>query len=121
AADDAQSFVDKAANGGMFEVDSSKIAQDKAKDQQVKDFAKKMIADHGAANEKLQRIAGEQKLKAPAEPDAAHKSDLEKLRNSNEGVDQPYVAMQRKAHADAVSLFEFYARDGDNSSLKAFA
>jgi putative membrane protein len=29
--------------------------------------------------------------------------------------------MQRKAHADAVKLFESYARDGDNAALKTFA
>ncbi|TIW58488.1 MAG: DUF4142 domain-containing protein, partial [Mesorhizobium sp.] len=67
AADDAQTFVNKAAIGGMFEVDSSKIAQDNAKDQQIKDFAKRMITDHGAANAKLQKIAGEQKLQVPAQ------------------------------------------------------
>ncbi|MGX8008921.1 DUF4142 domain-containing protein [Mesorhizobium sp. ORM8.1] len=121
SADDAQTFVNKAAIGGMFEVDSSKIVQDKAKDQKVKDFAQKMIDDHGAANAKLQSIAGEQKLQVPAEPDAAHKSDLEKLRNTSNGFDQPYVEMQRSAHADAVNLFQSYAKDGDNATLKAFA
>ncbi|CCV05674.1 Outer membrane protein-like protein [Mesorhizobium metallidurans STM 2683] len=121
AAGDAQSFVDKAAVGGLFEVNSSKIAIDKAKDRNVKDFAQKMIDDHGAANAKLQTIAGEQKLKVPAELDATHKSDLEKLQNSTADIDQPYVQMQRSAHADAVNLFRSYAKDGDNAGLKAFA
>jgi len=121
AADSAQDFVDKAAVGGMFEVQTSKIAQDKAHDQSVKDFAAMMIHDHEGANAKLETIAGEQKLKVPTDLDAAHKSDLEKLQNSKDGVDQPYVEMQRDAHADAVKLFESYAKDGDNASLKAFA
>src|SRR6185312_7603744 len=121
AADSAQQFVDKAAVGGMFEVQTSKIAQDKAHDQNVKDFATTMINDHEAANVKLETIAGEQKLKVPTDLDVAHKSELEKLQNSKDGVDQPYVEMQRAAHADAVKLFESYAKDGDNASLKAFA
>ncbi|TIV68958.1 MAG: DUF4142 domain-containing protein, partial [Mesorhizobium sp.] len=121
AADDAQTFVNKAAIGGMFEVDSSKIAQDSAKNQQIKDFAKRMITDHGAANAKLQKIAGEQKLQVPAQSDAAHKSDLERLQSTTASLDQPYVEMQRKAHADAVGLFEAYAKDGDNPALKSFA
>jgi putative membrane protein len=121
AADDAQSFVNKAAIGGMFEVDSSKIAQDNAKDQQVKDFSKRMISDHGAANAKLQKIAGEQKLQVPTHPDAEHKSDLERLQSTTASLDQPYVEMQRKAHADAVSLFEAYAKEGDNPALRSFA
>ncbi|MDW6026623.1 DUF4142 domain-containing protein [Mesorhizobium sp. BAC0120] len=121
AADSAQDFVDKAASGGIFEVDSSKIAQDKARDQSVKDFAQKMIDDHGKANAKLKTIAGEEKLKVPTELDAKHKSDLDALRSAKDPVDNEYVQMQRDAHTDAVKLFESYAKDGDNAQLKAFA
>ena len=121
AADTAQEFINKAAAGGMFEVESSKIAQDKVSDQSVKDFAQKMIVDHGAANAKLETIAGEQKLKVPGEPDAQHKAALDKLQQAEAPLDQPYVEAQRTAHADAVSLFEAYAKDGDNATLKSFA
>lgn len=121
AADSAQDFIDKASAGGMFEVDSSKIAEDKAQDQSVKDLAQKMIHDHGAANAKLATIAGEQKLKVPTELDAKHKSDLDALQNSKDPLDQSYVEMQRSAHSDAIKLFESYAKDGDNTQLKAFA
>ncbi|WP_192259085.1 DUF4142 domain-containing protein [Mesorhizobium caraganae] len=121
AADSAQNFVDKAAVGGMFEVDSSKIAEGKAQDQGVKDFAKKMIDDHGAANAKLETIAGEQKLTVPNELDAKHKADLDSLQNAEDAVDKPYVQLQRDAHSEAVTLFESYAKDGDNAPLKAFA
>ncbi|MER9405299.1 DUF4142 domain-containing protein [Mesorhizobium caraganae] len=121
AADSAQDFVDKAAIGGKFEVDSSKIAQDKAQDQSVKDFAQTMIRDHGSANAKLQAVAGEQKLNVPAALDAQHQGDVDKLRSAQAPIDLAYVDMQRKAHADAVKLFESYARDGDNAALKTFA
>ena len=121
AADTAQEFINKAAAGGMFEVESSKIAQDKVSDQSVKDFAQKMIVDHGAANAKLETIAGEQKLKVPGEPDAQHKAALDKLQQAEAPLDKPYVEAQRTAHTDAVSLFEAYAKDGDNPTLKSFA
>ncbi|MCA0015722.1 DUF4142 domain-containing protein [Mesorhizobium sp. B292B1B] len=121
AADSAQDFVDKAAIGGKFEVDSSKIAQDKAQDQSIKNFAQTIIRDHGAANAKLETIAGDQKLKVPTALDAPHQGDLDKLQNAQPPIDPAYVDMQRKAHADAVKLFESYARDGDNAALKTFA
>ncbi|BCG87279.1 membrane protein [Mesorhizobium sp. 113-3-9] len=121
AADSAQDFVDKAANGAMFEIDSSKIAETRSQDQSVKDFAHKMIDDHGAANAKLETIAGEQKLTVPKELDAKHKSDADTLRNGKDPIDGSYVQMQRDAHTDAVKLFESYAKDGDNAELKTFA
>ncbi|OWK21061.1 DUF4142 domain-containing protein [Mesorhizobium amorphae] len=121
AADSAQDFVTKAAIGGIFEVDTSKLAQDKVTDQRVKDFAQKMIVDHDAANSKLQSIATEQKLTVPSELDAKHKGDLDKLKASQSPLDQPYVTIQQEAHSDAVTLFESYAADGDNAALKTFA
>jgi len=120
-ADKAQDFVDKAAAGGMFEVQSSKIAEGKAHDKSVKDFAQKMIDDHGAANAKLEKIAGEQKLIVPPETDVKHKNDLDALQTAKDPVDKSYVQMQRDAHNDAVKLFESYASDGDNAQLKTFA
>ncbi|MBZ9887254.1 DUF4142 domain-containing protein [Mesorhizobium sp. M7A.F.Ca.CA.001.09.2.1] len=121
SAETAQDFVTKAAIGGMFEVQSSKVAQSKLQDPTLKDFAQKMISDHGAANAKLESIAGEQKLQVPADLDAAHKSDVDKLQSAAAPVDATYADMQKTAHADAVSMFESYARDGDNSALKSFA
>ncbi|TPM94903.1 DUF4142 domain-containing protein [Mesorhizobium sp. B2-1-3A] len=121
AADTAQDFVTKAAVGGMFEVQSSKVAQDKLQDPNLKEFAQKMISDHGASNAKLEGIAGEQKLQVPTELDAPHKSDVDKLQSAAAPVDSSYVDMQKAAHADAVSLFESYAKDGDNATLKSFA
>ncbi|MER8696199.1 DUF4142 domain-containing protein [Mesorhizobium opportunistum] len=121
AADSAQDFVDKAAVGGKFEVDSSQLALNKVQDQSIKDFAQRMIRDHGAANTKLQAVAGEQKLKVPAALDAQHQADLDKLKNGQAPIDPAYVDMQRKAHDEAVKLFEDYASKGDNPALKTFA
>lgn len=121
SAETAQDFVNKAAAGGIFEVESSKAVQGKVQDKAINEFAQKMIDDHGAANAKLQTIAGEQKLQVPTETDAKHKSDLEALKSANGSVDQPYVKMQQAAHADAVKLFQDYAADGDNAELKTFA
>jgi putative membrane protein len=51
SADSAQDFVDKAAMGGMFEVESSKLADTAAQDATVKDFAHMMVSDHTAAHQ----------------------------------------------------------------------
>ena len=79
SAESAQDFVNKAAVGGMFEVELSKLAVEDG-GKEVQGFAQKMITDHGAANSKLQAIAGEQKLSIPAELDAKHKADLDALK-----------------------------------------
>ncbi len=51
----AQDFVNMAAVGGMFEVQSSQLALNKTQDNRVRDFAQHMIQDHTQASEKLRR------------------------------------------------------------------
>jgi predicted outer membrane protein len=48
-----QQFVKKAAAGGLAEVKLSELADDRASDPKVKDFAKQMVIDHTQANNEL--------------------------------------------------------------------
>jgi putative membrane protein len=122
SADTAQDFVNKAAVGGMFEVESSNLAGSAAMDDTVKDFATMMVTDHTAANTKLKTVAEEQKLTVPAALEAKHQAMLDKLNGAKgEAFDQAYVQAQRDAHDEAVSLFEDYSQNGDNALLKTFA
>lgn len=118
----AQEFVDKAASGGMFEVESSKLAQDKAKRADVKQFAKKMIDDHGKANKELEQTAQKANLKVPKEMASKHKSDLDKLRQAQATqFDEAYIDAQAAAHREAIDLFTDYSKSGDNKELQQFA
>ncbi|MCF5386394.1 DUF4142 domain-containing protein, partial [Pseudomonas syringae] len=54
AAQDADDFVEDASAKGIAEVQVGKLAQDeKGVSADVKEFAKQMVTDHTAANEKL--------------------------------------------------------------------
>ena len=55
-------FVTKAAQGGMAEVELSKVAEKNAKSGDVKTFATKMVQDHTANNNELATIAAPQRL-----------------------------------------------------------
>src|ERR1700712_558386 len=54
---DKASFVKVVTSSNEFEIESSKLAEQKAKDADVKDFAKKMISDHTEAAEGLKKAA----------------------------------------------------------------
>ena len=53
----AQDFVNEAASGGMFEVQSSQLALERGQGDEVKAFAQMMITDHTANNEELKAAA----------------------------------------------------------------
>src|SRR5688572_29726238 len=50
-------FVVKAADAGLYEVQAAQLALTKGTSKAVKDFATRMINDHGAANDELKALA----------------------------------------------------------------
>lgn len=118
----SQTFVTKAANGGKLEVESSRLAVDRAKAENIKRFANKMIDDHSKANKELEAVAQKIGAKVPDKMDKAHQAKVDKLKQAKGAqFDQAYVQVQTEAHRDAVSLFSSYAKSGDNPDLQAFA
>ena len=114
-----QDFVTQAAISDMAEIESSKLAATK-----TNAFAEKMIKDHTETSIELKGLVTGGKVKAtlPTEMDAAHKSKVDKLKGlSGASFAKEYDDMQVAAHKDAVSLFERYAKSGENAELKAFA
>ena len=118
-----QDFVTEAANSDMLEIESSKLVAARG-DGKDKAFAEQMIKDHTATSKELKALVSSGKVAAdlPAAMDKAHGAQLDRL-NSQSGSDftKAYEDMQLAAHKDAVSLFERYAKGGDNAALQAFA
>jgi putative membrane protein len=116
-----QDFVTEAAMGGMFEVESSKLAVQKSQGP-VKDFAAQMVADHTRAGAELTAEAKSENLSVPTALDSSNQDKLDKLQKLN-GADfsNQYMDYQVSAHKDAVSLFQRYGKGGDNAKLKALA
>ena len=121
ATDDAQTFVNKAAVGGMFEVESSELALKMSRDADVRKFADTMISDHGKANSELETLAREEGLTAPAKLDGEHAAMLKSLRESGRLFDAPYIKAQLDGHQKTVEMFEQYAESGENKALQNFA
>ena len=121
SASDAE-FVAKASVGNTFEVEEAKLALDRATDQRLKDFAKKMIDDHGDAMKKLADAAGKAGQKAEMTLDAPHQAMLDNLKGLNgQDFDKVYLADQVAAHAETVNLLSDYNQNGQNGDLKTWA
>lgn len=123
-ASSTEEFVTKAGVANAFEMDSSRMAVEKAQDPEVKEFAEKLITDHEKAGEELLSTVDQTRINTPVPEgvDAKHKDMIEKLEAaSGAEFDQLYVDMQVQAHEEAVELFRSYAENGDQPQLKEFA
>jgi putative membrane protein len=117
-----ESFYKNAAEGGIFEVDAGKLAQDKGNSQQVKDFGAMMVKDHSAANEKLKALAAAKNVDLPTSASVsqiATKAKLEVL--SGDTFDNSYIMSQLKAHRTTIALFRKEIASGQDADAKAFA
>jgi putative membrane protein len=115
-------FAEKAAEGGLMEVQLGKLAQEQAKDEQVVQFGERMVQDHGQANEKLMAIAEQKGVQLPQElPEDAQQKYEELQQLSDAEFDEAYMDEMVKDHEKDVELFEQQADSGEDPDLRAFA
>jgi predicted outer membrane protein len=61
-----KTFMKKAAKGGMMEVAMGQVAEQNAQSDDVKSFGKRMVTDHGKANDELKSVASKKESNSPA-------------------------------------------------------
>ena len=121
---DTPTFVKLVTSSNEFEIQSSKLAEQKAQKDDIKEFAKQMVADHTKAGEELKAALQKGDAQSPAEVKLAPKhAGMLKLLEGAEGADfeMLYLDMQATAHMEAVSLFRTYSKSGDNQAVQQFA
>lgn len=120
---DKATFVSTVASAGKFEIDSSKLALDKATSKDVKKFARQMIRDHTKAGKRLASALKKEGGAAP--PDTLSPKDAEAMKQLNAAsgteFEKIYISLQENAHMDAVALFKTYAADPDDKMIGRFA
>ena len=122
---DTPTFVTLVSSSNEFKIQSSELAEEKGASEHVREVAAQIIADHTTAAENLAAALEEAGETAPPEPPVLspkHEAMIALLQaaEGNE-FETLYVDMQAVAHMEAVSLFQTYARGGDNETVQAFA
>jgi putative membrane protein len=117
-----EDFIKEAAISDMLEIDAAKIAEQKGNATE-KTFAAQMITDHTKTSTELKAmVSGAMKAVIPTALDDSSQKKLDKLNKTKpEDFASEYDPMQVSAHEDAVSLFERYAKGGDDPKLKDWA
>lgn len=121
---DAKAYIDKAAIGDMFEVQSSQLALEKTKDPSLRNFAQHMMDDYSKSTSKLKDTLKSANINVtpPASLDQPHRYKLALLRNAaGDQFDRAYRDMQLEGHREAFKLHSDYGKSGGNPALQQFA
>jgi len=115
-------FIENAAKGGLFEVQVAKLAESKASDPAVKDFAKMLVDQHTNANNELTQLANNKGVELPAAPGFMQRHNENSLaKRSGADFDKHFVSeVGIKDHQKDIKDFEKAAKDVKDPDLKAF-
>jgi putative membrane protein len=69
----------KAASGGKAEVELGRLASERGTSDAVKQFAQRIVTDHGKADEELTQLAQRPGIALPSDLDAKHKQLIDRL------------------------------------------
>lgn len=117
-----ETFMKKAAQGGMAEVELGQLAAQKASSDQVKQFGQRMVDDHTKANDQLMQLAQQEHVKLPTQPSAKDKATKAKLENlSGKEFDEAYMTDMLKDHKKDVAEFDRESKNAKDPALKNFA
>lgn len=116
-------FVPAAADSDLYEIRSSELVLEMAgDDQEVADFAQRMIDEHTASSQRLAELAGGVEAEVPQEMSAGNMAKVEELRAlSGDELIQAYLLQQELAHIEAITLYTAQADNGQNEELRTFA
>jgi putative membrane protein len=105
-----KAFMKKAAKGGMMEVAMGRMAEQNAQSEDVKSFGKRMVTDHGKANDELKSIAAKKNIQLPT------KEHTEKWTS-----DKAYMNAMVRDHQKDLAEFKQEANSGSDADVKKFA
>jgi putative membrane protein len=118
-----QNMMRELAYANISEIEAGKLAQTKSQNDQVKQFAQKMIDDHTKAMEELQTLAQAKGVTLPKEPDAKHKAAAKMMSAlSSEKFDKQYMAQGGlRDHRNTHKLLSRMQDRATDPDLKALA
>jgi putative membrane protein len=115
-------FIADQIADGQAEVELGRIAQQRAANAQVKEFAQVMVRDHTEAGSELKQIAAKHNIQPAAGAKGDH-NDLQERLGKLKGTefDREYINAMIDDHEKAVSAIEDKADDNENSEVKQWA
>lgn len=112
-------FLRKAMEGGLEEVQRAQAAMQSAQRAEVRNVASMMLEDHRRTNEKLTQLASSKGWNVPSTASTAE-SDQSRM-SAGPGFDDNYLEDEIRHHRETISLFRAQASSGSDPDLRQFA
>ena len=115
-------YFQEIAQANLAEIETGKLAQQKASAEEVKKFAQHMVEDHGKMLQEQQTMAKSKGVSLPKQPKKEHQAALKKLQGaSGAQFDRAYMDQMVKDHQKTLNLVQEAAKNAKDPQLKQAA
>ena len=116
-----ENFLRNAAEGNIAEVKFGKLAEEKGQSEEVKKFGKRMVEDHGKANEELKQIGSREGINLPTDWSRKHAQKYDALAKlSGPEFDKAYARSMVQDHEQDINEYKQASTAAKNNSLKQY-
>ena len=120
AADTA--FIRQAIRGNYTEVALGRLADSRAEDADVKEFAERMITDHNTMNQEWGKLAGDNRMSVRPDFGEAGEETIERLDDlEDEEFDQAYMTEMIRHHEQDLATFQRMATSARSPEVRRLA
>ena len=110
-------FVKQATENGRKEVNAARDALPQLKNPRLKEVAEMLVKDHGAANERLSKLAEAKGWPVPAPKAPANAASG----TASSDFDTRWTAEMIAGHEKSLALYRAQASNGEDKDLRRFA
>lgn len=123
ATSQAVPFLMTAASSDQYEIQSSRVALQKTRRPEIREFANMLIAHHTKTSADAMAAAKADRVNAPPPRlMPAHQKMVDELKGTSAAdFDRVFLAQQLPAHQGALTLMQGYAASGDKPALRQAA
>src|SRR5262249_27505273 len=114
-------FANKAAQGGMTEVELGKLAEDRGATAHVKNYGKMLVEDHTRLNNELKHIASRENITLPTAVSSEQRQTIDRFARLSSQFDREFLKDSANDHREDIKEFEKEAANGQDPALKSFA
>lgn len=114
-------FARKAAVADLAEIELANLAKQKAKTDEVREYAEHLLQDHQQSSEKLKALASEKNITLPNDLDAKHKAERDKLAVlDGPEFEKAYIDGMVKGHRRILREYQLQAQKTKDADIRAF-
>jgi putative membrane protein len=119
--EESSSFLVKAADGSMMEVQLGQMARERGIDLKLKSFAAMMVHDHSAASDEVKAMAANRNVVLPPSVSDDGKKIIDDLTSkTSKAFDRAYADAVIKKHQSDIDMFEKAGDKVNDSEIKIF-